>query len=205
MTSKPAPLVLPTRDAIRTMDPFIGLDLKNIHLVTTKRDAATAMNYLIQEKSLGFDTESKPTFQRGELSRGPHIIQFATLQRAYIFQTYQPIRHSAIAKILESKHIVKIGFGLNDDISRITAKLRIHSRSVIDVDNTFKRLGLKNSIGTKKAVALVFGKRLKKSHKITTSNWSNRRLSEKQLLYAANDAFAALTVFTALKKKGMVV
>ena len=108
-----------------------------------------------------------------------------------------------VAEILKSKQVVKIGFGLNDDIKRIREKFRIHPRSIIDIDRIFKRLGQKNSIGTKTAIALLFGKRLIKSHKLTTSNWSNRRLSEKQLLYAANDAFAALAVFTALKKRGM--
>jgi|WetSurMetagenome_2_1015567.scaffolds.fasta_scaffold142621_2 ribonuclease D len=204
MTNNSTPLQLPSRDAIAAMDPFVGLDLKNIHLVATQQEATSAVNCLLQETFLGFDTESRPTFRVGQRSEGPHVLQFATLHKAYIFQTYQPVSRPAIAKILESKHIAKIGFGLKDDIKRITEKFRIHPQSIVDIDHTFKSLGQKNSIGAKTAIALLFGKRMIKSQKITTSNWSNIRLSEKQLLYAANDAFAALAVFTALRKKGIV-
>ena len=38
-----------------------------------------------------------------------------------------------------------------------------------------------------------------KSKKAATSNWSNLQLTEAQLVYAANDAYAALRVFQALQ------
>jgi ribonuclease D len=205
ITNHPAPLLLPTRETINAMEPFAGLDLKSIRLVTTQREAASAVDELLRQDFLGFDTESRPTFKKGQVSEGPHVVQFSTQHRAYIFQTFQTECRPAIAKILESEDVAKIGFGLSDDIKRITGKLKISPRAIIDIDRTFKSLGQKNSIGTKTAIALLFNRRLIKSHKATTSNWANRRLSEKQLLYAANDAFAALAVYMALKKRGIEV
>jgi ribonuclease D len=47
-------------------------------------------------------------------------------------------------------------------------------------------------------VAVLFGQRFAKSKKAATSNWSARTLSESQILYAANDAWAARRVAQAL-------
>jgi ribonuclease D len=203
MINNPIPLALPTREAISAMAPFIGIGLKDIYVITTPKEASLALDSLLGEPFLGFDTESRPTFRVGQLSEGPHVLQFATSKEAYIFQSCRSVCRPAIAKIMESKHIAKIGFGLKEDIKRTTAKFGIHPRTIIDIDNTFKRLGHTDTIGIKTAIALLFGKRMTKSHKATTSNWSSELLSEKQLLYAANDAFAALAVFTELKKRGI--
>ena len=48
------------------------------------------------------------------------------------------------------------------------------------------------------AVAVVLNRRFIKSRKATTSNWANRQLSESQIVYAANDAWAAMQVYHAL-------
>jgi ribonuclease D len=205
MTIPPTTLLLPTKDAITRMDPFPGLDLNAIHLVTTSQEAETALDDLLRHPAVGFDTESKPTFRKGQISEGPHVLQFATSQRAYIFQTWVIPCRPVIARILESRNTAKVGFGLNEDLNRIATKLKIDLQSIIDLDHTFHTLGQKNSIGTKTAIALLFNKRMTKSRKATTSNWSNKSLSEKQLLYAANDAFAAIAVFEALKERGIAV
>jgi ribonuclease D len=48
-------------------------------------------------------------------------------------------------------------------------------------------------------VAVLFQQRFIKSKKASTSNWAQPRLSEAQLVYAANDAYAAIRVFNALE------
>ena len=205
MTDLQTTLHLPARTA-SSMAPFAGLGPENIHLVATPHEAASALDDLLHNPFIGFDTESRPTFRKGEKSEGPHVLQFATRHRAYIFQTFRRVCEPAVAEILTSEHTVKIGFGLNDDIKRIADKFRLQPRAIVDLDHVFKKnFGLKNSIGVKNAVALLFKRRFIKSHKSTTSNWSNKLLSEKQLLYAANDAFAAISVYVELKKRGIEV
>jgi ribonuclease D len=54
-------------------------------------------------------------------------------------------------------------------------------------------------MGVKGAVAVLFNQRFIKSKKAATSNWANPRLSEAQLVYAANDAWAAAMVHAALR------
>jgi ribonuclease D len=126
------------------------------------------------------------------------VLQFATLEQAYIFQTHVTQAGAAIAALLESRTVTKVGFGLDSDKTQIRAKLRVEPRSVLDLDAVFRERGYRKSVGLKSAVAIVFGQRFSKSKRIGTSNWSNRRLDERQLLYAANDAYAAIRVFSAL-------
>ena len=73
MTLPPPPL--PDKDAIELLPPFPGLDLDRIHRVATPQEAAAALRSLEGAAVLGFDTESKPTFNRGEVSDGPHLVQ----------------------------------------------------------------------------------------------------------------------------------
>ena len=94
-----------------------------------------------------------------------------------------------------------MGFGLADDIKRIAAKLGITPRAIVDLNHTFSEIGYKNQVGARTAIALLFKRRFVKSKSTTTSDWSHEVLSGKQLLYAANDAHAAIRVFQALKEK----
>jgi len=69
---------------------------------------------------------------------------------------------------------------------------------VLDLNTVFRERGYRKDMGVRGAVALMFNQRFIKSRKATTSNWANARLTEAQIIYAANDAYAALRVFEAL-------
>jgi ribonuclease D len=62
---------------------------------------------------------------------------------------------------------------------------------VLELNHVFRERGYRKDMGVKGAVAVLFGQRFAKSKKAATSNWASPRLSEAQLLYAANDAWAA--------------
>ncbi|HEX8787466.1 MAG TPA: 3'-5' exonuclease, partial [Telluria sp.] len=171
-------------------------------MVRTEADAKAALAALIGADAIGFDTESKPTFQKGEVSTGPHLVQLATDQHAYLFQigtqsgasaqASAPI--AALRTVLESNEILKVGFGLGDDKRRLHAKLGIEARNVLDLATALRR-GERNAWGAKTAVARFFGQRLQKSRRITTTNWAMPRLTDKQILYAADDAHVALRIY----------
>jgi ribonuclease D len=189
---------LPEREDIALLPPFEGLDLKDIRVVATAQDAAEARAALLASGVVGFDTESKPTFVRNEVSGGPHLLQFATRDQAWLFQLHRSEFHPALAALLEAPSLTKAGFGLATDLSLIRQRFGIEPRGILDLDGEFRRRGYRRSVGVKTAVALVFERRFVKSRKATTSNWASRQLSDAQLRYAANDAYAALRVFDAL-------
>jgi ribonuclease D len=146
----------------------------------------------------GFDTESKPTFNAGEASEGPHVVQLATLEQAFVFQLHEARCRAVVGELLAQSGIVKAGFGLHDDKRRITHKLGVEPQDVLDLDTVFRQRGYRRQMGIKAAVAVLFGRRYLKSKRAATSNWAQRQLSPSQLLYAANDAWAALRVYHAL-------
>lgn len=196
------PLPVPPPEEIALLPPFERIGLDRIVLVSTRAQAEEATAILLAEPVWGFDTESRPTFQAGEPSEGPHTVQLATLQHAFVFQLHEPGCRAVTGELLARERIVKAGFGLREDSRRITHKLGIEPRDVLDLDAVFRERGYRKQMGVKAAVAVLFQRRYLKSKRAATSNWSNRRLSESQLLYAANDAWAARVVFEALQPAG---
>lgn len=180
------------------LPPYIGIPLADVRLIRTDTEAAAALAALLDADVLGFDTESKPTFTKGEVSTGPHLVQLATDELAYLFQTASPAGFATaltvLKPVLESERILKVGFGLGDDLRRLRAKLGIEPRNVLDLSTALRR-GERNTLGAKSAVARFFGQRLQKSRRITTTNWALPRLSDKQVQYAADDAHVALRIY----------
>ena len=189
----------PAPEDIALLEPFERLALDRIELVSTRPAAEAAAAELVRAPVWGFDTESRPTFVAGEASEGPHVVQLATLERAYVFQLHEPGCRAVTGALLAHAGVVKAGFGLRDDKRRITAKLGVEPQDVLDLDTVFRELGYRRQMGIKAAVAVLFGRRYQKSKRAATSNWAQRSLSESQLLYAANDAWAALRVYHALR------
>ena len=153
---------------------------------------------MANEAAWGFDTESKPTFRVGEVSDGPHIVQLATPQRAWVFQLHDPACRALTAELLALSGVTKAGFGLGDDRKRIVHKLGVEPAGVLELNTVFRERGYRKDMGVKGAVAVLFNQRFIKSKKAATSNWANAQLTESQLVYAANDAYAAIRVFNAL-------
>jgi ribonuclease D len=191
-------LPTPDKDAIALLPPFERLGLDRITLVNTGQQAQSASAALMQASAWGFDTESKPTFKVGEQSDGPHILQLSTSERAWVFQLHDPECSAVAAQLLACSGVVKAGFGLGDDRKRIVHKLGIDPQGILELNTIFRERGYRKDMGVKGAVAVLFNERFIKSKKAATSNWANARLSEAQLVYAANDAYAAIRVWQAL-------
>lgn len=194
-----AALTAPGKDLIAAMPPFPVLGVGAIRLIRTQAEAEAALAELKALPCLGFDTESRPTFHKGQESDGPHLVQFAIRDRAWLFQTRLPEAQAVIAELLHDPAVAKVGFGLANDMSQLANKFGIHPQNLVDLDRNFRQLGYKNSVGAKGAIAILFGQRFSKSKRLSTSNWSLAALSEQQQLYAANDAYAAIRVYEALQ------
>jgi len=177
---------------------FAGMPLERITMPATAAESALAVAEIMQASCIGFDTESKPTFNVGELSSGPHLIQFATAEKTYLLRIGMPGCTEAARAVLQAPGIVKIGFGLKSDHSRLRSKLNIQPVSLLDLGSVLRYQGKKGQVGLRGAVAAILGTRIEKSRRVATSNWANARLTEAQQAYAANDAYAALRVFLGL-------
>lgn len=192
------PKTTPNKADIALLAPFIGLTLEHIHVPQTQAEFAAASADILAAGIVGFDTESKPTFVTGEVSEGPHVVQFSLHDKAYLFQPHHPESIPFLMELLRSEQLLKVGFGLKSDSGHIFKKFGIRFGGVVDLNSVFRKQGYNKEMGVRAAVALMFNQRFAKSKKITTTNWAQPELTAQQILYAANDAYAALKVFEAL-------
>lgn len=190
--------VVPTKPEIMLLEPFVGLTLERIHVPTSKEEFASATAAIKAAGTVGFDTESKPTFVTGDVSAGPHVVQFALHDKAYLFQLHREDGMPFLLELLQSEQLIKVGFGLKSDRGHILAKLGVHFNAVVDLNTVFSMDGYHKEMGVRAAVGLVLKQRFAKARHVTTSNWSQPQLTPQQMLYAANDAYAALKVLEAL-------
>ena len=117
----------PSREEIAAMPVFEALPLSRIQMVKSPADVAVASRALAEARFIGFDTESKPTFTVGAVSTGPHVIQFATLEQAFIVQVDSTEPVDFLSSVIESTQLVKVGFGLSADRGALRRKLGLQA------------------------------------------------------------------------------
>jgi hypothetical protein len=127
----------------------LGLD--RITLVNLGDQTHAAFEQLVVVQAWGFDTESKPTFKVGQASDGPHVLQLATSERAWVFQLHEPECRAMAANLLAHGGITKVGFGLGDDRRRIIHKLGIEPEGILELDTVFRERGCRKDMGVKGA------------------------------------------------------
>jgi ribonuclease D len=191
----------PSKAETALLAPFVGLTLEDIIVPVSDDEFAAATREILQAAIVGFDTESKPTFAVGEVSTGPHIVQFAMHTKAYIFQLCHAPCRAYLTEILQSNDVQKVGFGLESDRVQIQKKLGLTVNALVDLNTVFRKLGYRRTAGVRAAVAIVLNQKFHKSKRVTTTNWSLHHLSAAQRLYAANDAYAALKVMEVIEKQ----
>jgi ribonuclease D len=185
----------PTAEQVAALPWFEELQPKHIYLIETAEGARRAQLELAASEIVGFDTESKPTFLKNQKSKGPHVAQFATRDRAFVFMLHVPECRRVVGLLIQSPSLEKVGFGLGDDVKRIREKLQIQPRSVLDLETVFSAHGYGRNVGVKIAVAIRLGRQFRKTRRIAASNWGAPHLSDRQIIYAANDAYAALLTY----------
>ena len=199
---QPTTSALPSKEQIQLFPIFQSLPLSNVVLINSLQQCQAVKVELQQAAVLGFDSESKPTFSKGEIATGPHLIQLATLERAYLFQVNAEILEF-LKPIFASRDQIKVGFGLKND-AHLFRKKEIELNSILELSKCFGSFGLNNPVGLKNAMALLFQVNFPKSKSISTSNWSKKHLSEQQIAYAAADAYAPVLIFEELLRLGLL-
>ncbi|MFZ1244315.1 MAG: 3'-5' exonuclease [Azonexus sp.] len=176
---------------------YSGVPMARITLVDNAGLAERAMAELLAVSAIGFDTESKPTFRKGEVSTGPHLVQLATDDHVFLFPVLFAMNHEVLRRVLAAPNLLKVGFGLGNDRTALRSRLGIELTNVLDLGEVLRGPGHRGTVGAKVAVAHYFGQKFQKSKKVGTSNWASPRLNDRQLLYAANDAHVALQIYRA--------
>ncbi len=166
-----------------------------IHLIENLEDMTHALSKLRTEKILGFDTESKPSFKKGE-KHSIALLQLSGEQEAYLFRLNKTGLTSELAEILSNPEIIKVGLAIRDDLKGLRELLSFEPKSFIEIQDIAKKKGLKSQ-GLQTITEELFQKRLSKKAKLT--NWEISKLTDSQILYAATDAWIGREIYLALE------
>lgn len=164
------------------------------HLIESLEDALIAVNELKAETILGFDTETRAAFKKGE-SYDVSLIQLATKTNAYLFRINLTGMFQELADILANPGIVKSGVGLRDDIKAIKKLHPFSENGFVDLAEVAKEKKIEN-FGLRALTAIMLNMRLSKKAKI--SNWERKELTPDQVSYAACDAVVGYEIYMKL-------
>ncbi|WP_221773478.1 3'-5' exonuclease [Ruficoccus amylovorans] len=162
-----------------------------IHLIDNEAEARKAVKILKKEQVLGFDTESRPSFRKGDHYL-PSLVQFASATEVYLFQIGQFDGIGVLSPIFGSKSIAKVGVALHDDVRRLQEIAPFKDRGFVEIATMTKQLGINNT-GLRSLAAILLGFRISKGAQV--SNWARSNLSHSQLVYAATDAWVSRLLY----------
>lgn len=167
-----------------------------VSVVRTKDELAKAMDKLAGHNLLGFDTETRPAYTKGE-SYPPALLQLANETEAFVFQ----LKHLGLAKplrkILANPAIIKAGVSLDYDIRELNKMSHFKAAGFADLGDIAKKAGIKNH-GLRGLAAVLLGFRIAKGAQ--TSNWAKDVLAPHQIQYAATDAWVGRNLYLALEQ-----
>lgn len=171
----------------------------SIHVIDSDAKMRAAAWSLGRENVLGFDTETRPAFKKGE-SYPPSLIQLAAGDGVYIFQIRRINSHKALSDILADRFVLKTGIGVSDDIKKLNDVVPFEPAGFIGLAGMAAKAGIKNA-GLRGLAALLFGFRISKQTQC--SRWDAPTLAPAQIVYAATDAWICREIYFALlERKG---
>lgn len=166
-----------------------------IILVDTPEDAEKAAEALRQEAEIGFDTETKPSFKRGQ-SHFVSLLQLSTHTKCYLIRLNHIGMPQSILNILEDDNIKKIGVSIHDDFINLKKRFRINPDGFIDLQSYVKDYKIADN-SLSRIYAVLFDKRISKGQRLT--NWEATQLTQHQQEYASLDALACLHIYDYLR------
>ena len=160
-------------------------------VVRNENDLITAVDRLAGHNLLGFDTETRPAYTKGE-SYLPSILQLASDDEVFIFQ----LKHLGLAKplceILSNSAIIKAGVSLDYDVRELKKLSPFKAAGFRDLGDLARKAGIKNH-GLRGLAAVFLGIRISKGAQ--TSNWAKDMLTPQQIQYAATDAWVGRRLY----------
>ena len=169
-----------------------------IHVIDSQQECEDALSILYKNGVIGFDTETKPTFQKGQY-HPTAIIQMSTEDEAFLFRLLKIPNPMPLFRLMEDPAVTKLGISIMDDLKDLNKVRPFTPQSFIDLNHTAREIGIQH-MGVRKLAAICLGYRISKGQQ--TSNWENEELSEAQRRYAATDAWICLAIHNKLKYQG---
>ena len=160
-------------------------------VVLTAGETERAVNFLLEQPLLGFDTETRPSFKRGQQHKAA-LLQVSAEDICFLFRLNYTGLTPALRRLLEDRNITKIGLSWHDDLMSLHKLGAFETGDFIDAQTLVREIGIED-MSLQKIYANLFGKKISKRQQL--SNWEADVLSDKQKIYAATDAWACIQIY----------
>lgn len=167
-----------------------------IVVVETEDALNKALQDLKKARLIGFDTETRPSFRKGQI-HNVALIQLATKDCCYLIRTNVLGYPDNLIKFLEDETITKVGVSIHDDFLNLRRVIDIIPGGFIDLQNYVKDYKIADN-SLSRVYGILFGERISKGQRL--SNWEASELSDAQQEYAALDALACIRIYEYLSK-----
>ncbi|NCC51175.1 MAG: 3'-5' exonuclease domain-containing protein 2 [Spartobacteria bacterium] len=164
-------------------------------VIKHSKDIKPAIKALREEHLLGFDTETRPCFRKGQ-SFQPSLIQLAGKEMVYLFQISQTGLPRELCALLANPDIIKAGAAPVQDLNPLRQMREFEPAGFVDIGEMARTLGIKNH-GLRGLAAVLLGFRISKQSQV--SNWAKKDLTTAQVKYAAMDAWVSRTIYLHLQ------
>ena len=162
-----------------------------IQILESPEEMEAAASILANESHLGFDTETRPSFKKGDYYP-PALIQLATEHCVYLFRISETETFDPLLPILESPDILKTGVAIKDDVKELRAMEDFSPNGFVEIADITVKLGYENR-GLRALAGLLLHGRISKAAQVT--NWARPKLDNKQVRYAATDAWISREIY----------
>ena len=160
-------------------------------VVMSESEAEKAVDFLLSRDILGVDTETRPSFKKGE-SHMVSLLQVSTSDVCFLFRLNHIGITPAILRLLENKAVPMVGLSLHDDMLSLHKRVAFTPGFFIDLQDLVGELGIED-LSLQKLYANPFHQKISKRQRLT--NWDSDVLNDKQKAYAALDAWACINLY----------
>ena len=167
-----------------------------IVVVLSESEAERAVDYLLSQPVLGFDTETRPSFKKG-VQHKCSLLQVSTSNCCFLFRLNYIGMCPAVKRLLEDTTVTKVGLAWNNDAHGLHQLGDFQMGTFVDLQDMARKLGIEDQ-SLSKLYANVFGERISKRQQLT--NWERDVLDEAQKRYAAIDAWACVQLYVEFKR-----
>lgn len=167
-----------------------------IIVIQTEAEADKAVDYLLSQTIVGVDTETRPSFKKGQ-SHKVALLQVATLDTCFLFRINIIGLCTSILRFIADKKVIKVGLSLKDDFLSLHRHGEFKVGSFVELQTFVREIGIAD-MSLQKIYAILFSQRISKNQRL--SNWESDVLTDKQKSYAAIDAWACVRIYSRVKE-----
>ena len=165
-------------------------------VVMSESEAEKAVDFLLSRDILGVDTETRPSFKKGE-THMVSLLQVSTSDVCFLFRLNHIGITPAILRLLENKAVPMVGLSLHDDMLSLHKRVAFTPGYFIDLQDLVGELGIED-LSLQKLYANLFHQKISKRQRLT--NWDSDVLNDKQKAYAALDAWACINLYKEISR-----